>query len=259
VSRRVYVKGTLSVRRLAFKAYDPGHIGCSDATSRNRVLVDFGYGIRINILEEQLQATPVALGKIGDTVYSTIDHGRCFKVGDKGTLVGPSTDRFFGRRRKSRDKNVSESKGEDGRSSEVTGAKAGYGSSSDMDSDVSDDSMRLHTSRMSYPERMMRKAQLQSLAEIDNGLRLDGNDEIPQEVTMTSEGFAQYRRRILAPAVSIRVSALLAAGDSINDEDYDDQDWHGSSAPRRHQMRRSSAQRALLMANLGLKVAADVE
>jgi hypothetical protein len=170
---------------------------------------------------------------------------------------GESTSRIlrFGRRRKRPETHLGAKKAKDGRNSEVNGDKIAYRSSSDMDSDVSDDSVRLHRRRMSCPEAMMRKAQLQLLAEVDNGFQLDDSDEVPQEVTVSSDGFAQYRKRLSAPAFSIRSAALLAAGDSSNSED--DQD--GSSAPRRRQKRRSVAQKELLKANLGLKVAADVE
>ena len=82
---------------ISFEDLQPGHIGCikgicDEISSRNRVQVDFGHGNVFNMLETQVETASLSIGKIGDKAYSTIDHGRYFKIGDKCTLVGPSTE-----------------------------------------------------------------------------------------------------------------------------------------------------------------------
>lgn len=160
----------------------------------------------------------------------------------------------FGRRRKRTGKHWTKGKG---KNNEVNSDEGGYRSSSDGDSDISDDSVRLHKRRMSCPEAMMRKAQLQLLAEIEGGLRLDVDEEVPREVTVGSDGFAHYQKRISAPAISI--TALLGDDSSNNEGSLDLDESSSSLVRRRHQKRRSVAQKELLKANLGLVVAADVE
>ena len=91
-------KSSYSHASLSSKAIlTPGQIGCivgcsNDPTAKDRIVVNFGSNNQINMLEDQIQQAPTLFTHIGATVYSLIDHDRYFKKGDRGVLVGPSSD-----------------------------------------------------------------------------------------------------------------------------------------------------------------------
>lgn len=62
----------------------------SDLVDRARVLVDFGHGNRINMLESHTCKAPAVWGCLGSSVYSLIDHAH-IRRGDRG-ITGTSTD-----------------------------------------------------------------------------------------------------------------------------------------------------------------------